>query len=58
MLVLARKGNCRGDEGQDTIWIGDTKVVIMKVEGNRVTVGVEAPRNVTVLRGELKAKAL
>lgn len=48
MLVLARKPGT-------TIVINEEIVVtIVKVEGNRVTVGIEAPRNVKVLRGELR----
>lgn len=48
MLVLARKPGT-------TIVINEEIVItIVKVEDNRVTVGVEAPREVKILRGELR----
>lgn len=47
MLVLSRK------VGEKLI-IGDNiAVVVTKVTGNRVTLGIEAPKDVRVLRGEL-----
>ena len=47
MLVLTRKID-------QTIVIGDIITVkILGVERNRVKVGIEAPKAVTVLRGEL-----
>ena len=47
MLVLSRK------PGQ-TLVIGDDVVVtILEVNGERVKIGVEAPREIPVLRGEL-----
>ena len=48
MLVLSRK------EGERIV-IGDNiTLVISKVSGNRVTIGIEAPRDVKVVRGELQ----
>lgn len=48
MLVLTRKAGER-------IAIGDQIVlVVSKVSGNRVTVGIEAPAGVRIVRGELK----
>jgi len=48
MLVLSRK------EGEK-ILIGDGVVLtINRIAGNRVAIGVEAPRDVRVVRGELK----
>jgi len=48
MLVLSRK------EGERIV-IGDNiTLVISKVSGNRVTIGIEAPREVKVVRGELE----
>lgn len=48
MLVLSRKIGER-------IHVGDNIYVeVRRVEGNRVTLGIEAPRAVKVLRGELK----
>lgn len=47
MLVLTRKS-------RDTIRIGDNvTVTILRVKGNTVRVGIEAPREVRVVRGEL-----
>ncbi len=47
MLVLSRKQ-------QQEILIGDdVKVTVLKVKGNTVRLGIEAPRNVKVIRGEL-----
>lgn len=47
MLVLSRK------EGE-RIMVGDNiAVVINRISGNRVTIGIEAPENVSILRGEL-----
>lgn len=47
MLVLSRK------VGEQLI-IGDNiRVVIHRVAGNRVTVGIEAPNDVRIVRGEL-----
>ena len=48
MLVLSRK------EGE-RISIGDNiTLIVSKVSGNRVTIGIEAPREVKVVRGELQ----
>ena len=50
MLVLSRK------VGEKLI-IGDKiTVVVSRVAGNRVTLGVEAPPDVRIIRGELKAQ--
>ena len=49
MLVLTRK---RGEE----ILIGDDiKLIVNRIAGNRVTIGIDAPGNVAILRGELGA---
>lgn len=48
MLVLSRK------VGQE-ILIGDNvRITITKVSGNRVTLGVDAPEHIRILRGELE----
>lgn len=48
MLVLSRKAG-------ETLLIGDNiKVTINRISGNRVTVGVEAPGQVKIIRGELE----
>ena len=47
MLVLSRKS-------LQSIMIGqDIKITIVKVERNQVRIGIEAPRDVTILRDEL-----
>ena len=47
MLVLSRKMNQRIVIGSDTV------VRVLSVHGGRVRLGIEAPKNVKVLRGEL-----
>lgn len=48
MLVLTRKAG-------ETIRIGDNVVVtVERVDGNRVSLGIEAPRDVKILRGEIE----
>lgn len=47
MLVLSRKQN-------EEITIGNhIRIVITKISGNRVTVAIEAPRDIAVMRREL-----
>lgn len=51
MLVLSRKVG-------EKIVIGDNiTIVVNRVSGNRVTLGVEAPSDVHILRGELEVFA-
>ncbi len=48
MLVLSRKAG-------ESIKIGDEiTVVIHRISGSRVTLGLDAPRNLRIIRGELK----
>jgi carbon storage regulator len=48
MLVLSRR------EGE-SIFIGkDIEVKVLSVQGNRIRIGIAAPRNVVVIREELK----
>ncbi|SMP42453.1 carbon storage regulator, CsrA [Neorhodopirellula lusitana] len=48
MLVLSRK------EGEKLV-IGDNIVLtVNRIAGNRVAIGIEAPREVSIKRGELK----
>ncbi len=47
MLVLSRKSEQQIAIGSDIV------VTVVAVHGNRVTLGIEAPRDVRVLRGEL-----
>jgi carbon storage regulator CsrA len=47
MLVLSRKVD-------DTIIIGDNiKIQVIKIKGNTIRLGIEAPSDVKILRGEL-----
>lgn len=51
MLILQRK------EGE-TLLIGDNiEVTVLSVEAGRVRLAVQAPRDVTILRSELKVAA-
>lgn len=48
MLVLSRKVG-------ETIWIGeDVEIVVTEVKGDQVKLGIKAPRNIDVIRGELR----
>ena len=48
MLVLGRKTSER-------IYIGDRVIVtLLEVQGDRVRIGIEAPKEVHILRGELR----
>ncbi len=47
MLVLSRK------TGQQIHISDDVVITITKIAGNRVTVGIKAPREVSIRRGEL-----
>lgn len=50
MLVLSRKPN-------EEILIGENiKITVLKVKGNTVRIGIEAPQSVKVMRGELPAQ--
>ena len=51
MLVLSRKIG-------EKLVIGDNiTVVVSKIAGNRVTLGIEAPGDVRIVRGELELHA-
>lgn len=47
MLVLSRKQN------QTVVIDGQIEVEVLKIKGNTVRLGISAPNNVKVLRGEL-----
>ena len=47
MLVLSRKA------GETLVIDGNITVQIIKIQGNRITLGIEAPASVKILRGEL-----
>lgn len=50
MLVLSRK------EGEKLV-IGDNiSLVVSRISGNRVTLGIEAPADVKIFRGELNVR--
>jgi carbon storage regulator len=52
MLVLSRKQNER-------IRVGDSVVVtVVRVSGDKVRIGIEAPPNVRVLRDELEVESV
>ena len=48
MLVLSRK------EGEQLMIGDDIVVTINRISGNRVAVGIDAPRSVRIVRGELQ----
>ena len=50
MLILTRKAT-------EKVLIGDNVIVeVVEIRGNQVRLGIEAPGDVLVLRGELKRK--
>jgi len=50
MLVLSRKET-------ETIKIGDDiEITLVRVSGDRVRVGIQAPNEMVILRGELEKK--
>lgn len=52
MLVLSRK------IGDKLVIDGNITVEVIKIQGNRITLGIVAPPNIKILRGELtQAKA-
>lgn len=48
MLVLSRK------VGEKVVIDGNIVVEVIKMQGNRITLGIEAPSDVRILRGELR----
>jgi len=47
MLVLSRK------VGEKLVIDGNITVEVVKIQGNRISLGIVAPSNVLILRGEL-----
>ncbi|AMQ07539.1 carbon storage regulator CsrA [Sporosarcina psychrophila] len=48
MLVLSRKKG-------ESIWLGDQiEITISEIKGDQVRIAINAPKNVTILRGELR----
>lgn len=50
MLVLSRK------VGEKLVIDGNITVEVVRIQGNRITLGLVAPADVKILRGELKHK--
>lgn len=48
MLVLSRK------EGEQLLIGDDVVLTINRISGNRVAIGIDAPRSVRIVRGELQ----
>jgi carbon storage regulator CsrA len=48
MLVLSRK------VGEELVIGENIRVVVHRIAGNRVTIGIEAPHDVRIVRGELQ----
>lgn len=46
MLVLTRRR-------KEKIHIGDAVITVLTIEGNRVRIGIDAPENVYIYRGEI-----
>lgn len=46
MLVLSRKSG-------ETIYAGDITITVVRMSGNVVRLGIDAPTHVTIVRGEL-----
>lgn len=49
MLVLSRK------VGEKLVIDGNISVEVVRIQGNRITLGLMAPSNVKILRGELNS---
>ena len=50
MLILTRKIG-------ESIWINDEiEIIITEVKGDQVKIGINAPRTMEILRGELKTE--
>lgn len=49
MLVLSRKA------GEEIIIGDDIRLVVNRISGNRVTIGIAAPHDIHIVRGELMA---
>lgn len=50
MLVLTR-------EKDESIWIGDSKVTVVRVGHHKVRLGIDAEAGMKILRGELRSRA-
>jgi carbon storage regulator len=52
MLVLSRREHQRIQLGESIV------VTVVRVNGDRVRIGIEAPDNIRVLRGELQPREM
>lgn len=52
MLCLSRK------QGEAILIDGGIRIVVSRVEGNRVSIGIDAPESVRVRRAELPPKGM
>ena len=52
MLVLTRKN------GEKIVIDGDIEITVVDIRGNQVRLGIEAPKEVAILRAELEEAAL
>ena len=50
MLVLSRK------EGEQLLIGDDIVLTVNRISGNRVAIGIDAPRSVRIVRGELQRR--
>jgi carbon storage regulator CsrA len=48
MLVLSRR------EGERLVIGDDVTITVNRISGNRITLGIDAPREVRIVRGELE----
>ena len=52
MLVLTRKAN-------ETILLGDeVRIVILSIDGERVRIGIDAPKSMRIVRNELLSETV
>ncbi len=51
MLVLSRKRD-------ESLWIGDIEVVVVDIRGDKVRLGVNAPKDIPVHRDEVRRAIL
>ncbi|MBG7609319.1 MAG: carbon storage regulator CsrA [Anaerolineae bacterium] len=52
MLILTRKS------GEAIIINGDVKVTVLSIEGNKIRIGIDAPKEISVHREEIHNKIL
>ncbi len=47
MLVLSRRCG-------ESLWVGDAEIVVVKIRGNQVSIGINAPKKIVVDRNEVR----